>query len=59
MLKMLLFKFVGCHPGAPAIPESEVQFHFSIFAKNEAQAKEGFNEIFPGCFVVSLETVEI
>ena len=37
----MLFKFVGGELVDPMIPESDVHFHFSIFAKNEEQAKEG------------------
>lgn len=49
---MNLFKFVGGEYVDPMIPESIVEFHFSIFAKTLNDAMDAFYEVFPGCVVV-------
>lgn len=56
---MNLFKFVGGEFVDPEIPESMVTFHFSLFAKDLEQAKEGFNEIFPGCVMLECSCQKI
>lgn len=56
---MNLFMFVGGELVDPMIPESMVEFHFSIFAKTQAEAVEAFNEIFPGCSVIKCSLTRI
>lgn len=52
----MLFKFVGGELVDPMVPESMVEFHFSIFAKNVFDASDAFYEIFPSCVILEYST---